>query len=321
MAKRYAVIDMGTNTFHLLVADYDGFHLNQLYAEKVGVRLGKREPHETGGITAGTITPSAIGRAKIAMESFALKMREFGLEPSQAQAFGTSALRNAANGHEVAHELTAATGIPVSIIDGQEEASLIYNGVKHSFKFSSLPNLIMDIGGGSVEFILADENGPLWQHSFEVGGQRLMDRFMQQDPISDDMIIALETWLDQELASLWAACAQHPPAVLIGSAGTFETLADMCFFKLHAEHMPFEESTWEDLPLGTVMQLTNELSVLSREERLKVPGMIELRADMSVVAMLLLRHVINKLEVKRLVASVYALKEGVFYRLVAADQA
>lgn len=321
MANRYAVIDMGTNTFHLLVADYDGLHLNQLYAEKVGVRLGKREPHESGGISAGTITPSAIDRALKAMSSFADKLRDFGLEPGQAQAFGTSALRNASNGHEVAQQLTAATGIPVSIIDGLEEAALIYNGVRHSFKFGSQPNLIMDIGGGSVEFILADEHGPLWQQSFEVGGQRLMDRFMQQDPITSEMTLALETWLDAELAPLWQACELHPPAVLIGSAGTFETLADMCFFKLHAEHMPFEESTWEDLPLTTVRQLTHELAALSREDRLKVPGMIELRADMSVVAMLLLRHVINRLAVKRLVASVYALKEGVFYRLVAADQA
>jgi len=309
MAKRYAVIYLGTNTFHLLVAELSDLGMHQLFAEKVGVRIGK------GGITKGIITPDAMERASICMRSFAKRLAEFGIAPEKAIAFGTSAMRNAANGVAVAAQLEAETGIQVRIIDGDQEAAYIYNGVRHSFLFTAQPALVMDIGGGSVEFILADKTGVLWQRSFEVGGQRLMDLFMKQDPIAQDQISTLGEWLDQQLAPLWEACAKHQPTTLIGSAGTFETLADMCFFKLHSEHMPFEESTWEELPLGTIGQLTAELLTKTKEERLQVPGMIELRADMSVVAMLLLRQVLVRTAVPRVVASLYALKEGVFYEL------
>lgn len=309
MAQRYAVIDLGTNTFHLLVAELTDLGLQQLYAEKVGVRLGK------GGITKGIIADDAQERAISCLHGFAKRLVDMGIAANQAVAFGTSAMRNAANGAAVAAKLETETGIRVNIIDGDQEAAYIYNGVRHSFTFTSQASLVMDIGGGSVEFILANNAGLLWQGSFEVGGQRLLDMFMQQDPIEHNQISQLENWLDEQLTPLWQACKQHKPTTLVGSAGTFETLADMCFFKLHSEHMPFEETTWEELPLSTIAQLTQELVSKSKEERLLVPGMIELRADMSVVAMLLLRHVLKRTGVNRVVASLYALKEGVFYTL------
>jgi exopolyphosphatase/guanosine-5'-triphosphate,3'-diphosphate pyrophosphatase len=318
MPKRFAVIDLGTNTFHLLIAELDDKKLNQLYAEKIGVRLGKpgaNAANQLEGISSGKIAPDAIERALNAMYGFLTRLAAYGILPSQVQAFGTSALRNASNGQEVASLIQKETGIFVEIIDGNREAALIYKGVSHSFPFSREPVLVMDIGGGRVEFIIADHHGPHWQQSFEIGGQRLMDRFMQEDPILPNQIVALEQWLDQELQPLWKFAAQYKVEVLLGSAGTFETLADMCFFKLHSEHMPFEDSTWEELPLITVYQLTNELALLNKTERLEVPGMIELRAGMSVVAILMLRYVLQKLKIKKLFASVYALKEGVFFSL------
>lgn len=325
MPQRYAVIDLGTNTFHLLIAELDGNKMHQLYAEKIGVRLGKPDhevasdqPQRLSGISAGVIAPTAIERAMAAMHSFVAKMAEFGLSPSSVQAFGTSAMRNAQNGQAVAQRIQDETGIAVSIIDGEREADLIYNGVRHSYALPPIPSLIMDIGGGSVEFIIANADGALWQQSFEVGGQRLMDLFMQQDPIGPGQVAALEAWLEKNLQALWQAADLYQPDTLIGSAGTFETLADMCFFKLQSEHHPFEDSSWEELPLSTVYILAQELSYLNKAERLAVPGMIELRADMSVVAMLMLRYVLQRLGLKRLLASVYALKEGVFFQL--ADQ-
>lgn len=310
MAQKYAVIDLGTNTFHLLIAEQTDLGMHQLYAEKTGVRLGK------GGITKGMIADDAAVRAVVCMQNFAAKLKEFGMEPAQARAFGTSAMRNAANGADVAAKLTAETGIPVSIIDGEAEATLIYRGVSMSVPFIQAPYLIMDIGGGSVEFIIANKDGVLWKESFEVGGQRLMDLFMQEDPISAKGIQDLETWLGVQLDTLWQACAKHKPIKLVGSAGTFETLADMCFFKLHSEHMPFEETTFEELPLGTILQLCTELMGKNKEERLLVPGMIELRADMSVVALLMLRYVLQRTGITQVLASVYALKEGVFKSMV-----
>ena len=169
--ERIAIIDLGTNTFHLLIADTDGTTIQPVYAEKVPVRIGE------GGINLGFISEEACERALLAMKAFKAKIEAF--ETSKSYATATSAFRNAQNGAALAKTIEEATSIAITIISGNREAELIYFGVKEALQLGEEKALIVDIGGGSVEFIIANEHTLFWKESFEIGGQRLMDLFQK----------------------------------------------------------------------------------------------------------------------------------------------
>ena len=151
---RVAIIDMGTNTFHLLLAELSVGAFKITYREKVPVKIGM------GGINQGYITADAMGRALTTMRSFKNTVKEFKVE--KVMAFGTSALRNARNGEEVAKKIESETGIQTQIISGLKEAEYIYKGTTAAIKMGLGKCLIMDIGGGSVEFIIGNEKEIFW---------------------------------------------------------------------------------------------------------------------------------------------------------------
>ncbi len=217
--ERIAIIDLGTNTFHLLIAETEGETIRPIHSEKTPVRIGK------GGINQGFITEDACERALHAMRHFKKTTEHFTTEKIYATA--TSAFRNAKNGVELAEKIKAATGISISIISGDREAELIYYGVKEALDLGDEESLLIDIGGGSVEFILANHSKVIWKRSFEIGGQRLMELFQKNDPILQEEISALEEYLFEKLQPLCEILEQHPTRTLIGSAGSFETLSDI----------------------------------------------------------------------------------------------
>ena len=117
--------------------------------------------------------------------------------------------------------------VNVEVISGKREAELIYKGVRQAISFIEEPFLIMDIGGGSVEFIIADNERVLWLESFEIGAQRLMEEFHTSDPIKNDEIIRLNAYLTSKLKSLWVAIDRYSPEVLAGSSGLTLTNASL----------------------------------------------------------------------------------------------
>src|SRR6188768_481676 len=121
MQNRIAIIDLGTNTFHLLIAEQDGQGYNIIFRDRLAVKIGM------GGINNGIITESAIHRALLAMQSFKNVIDQH--QATNVYAFGTSALRNANNGKAVAEKILAITGIEINIIPGDLEAHYIYLGV------------------------------------------------------------------------------------------------------------------------------------------------------------------------------------------------
>jgi exopolyphosphatase/guanosine-5'-triphosphate,3'-diphosphate pyrophosphatase len=217
--KRVAIIDMGTNTFHLLLANIgeEGFTIT--HREKVPVKIG------VGGINQGFITKEGIERAVSTMRSFKQTLKEDGIVT--VLAFGTSAMRNASNGKEVAKKIEKETGIQTQIISGLEEAEYIYKGIQAAINMGTEKCLIMDIGGGSVEFIIGNETKNFWSHSFEIGGQRLLERFQRHDPITSQEVEELFVYFKQELQPLLDELKIHQPKTLIGSSGTFDTLSDI----------------------------------------------------------------------------------------------
>ena len=301
MQNKIAIIDLGTNTFHLLIAEGDSQGFNITYRERLAVKIGK------GGINQGLITEEGLHRALVAMQSFKNTIDQQGI--LSVYAFGTSAFRNASNGFEIAEKIQSVTGIAVNIISGEEEAEYIYLGAKSALDMGHDYNLVMDIGGGSVEFILANNDQVFWKQSFEIGAQRLLERFQKNDPITASEIEALNDYFDAALLPLFDALEKYPASVLVGSSGTFDTLSDIFCIKHDINKSPEEIET--PLSIAGFYEIYEELLVKNRAARMRIPGMIEMRVDMIVVASCLVRYIIEKHPFNRIRVSTYSLKEGV----------
>ncbi len=306
MKNKFAIIDMGTNTFHLLIAEADerGYHVT--HRDRLVVKIGQ------GGINQGYITEEGIHRALLAMQSFKNVIEEQAVK--KVYAFGTSALRNARNGKDVAERIKALTNIDVSIISGEKEAEFIYMGVKSALDMGREKSLIIDIGGGSVEFILGDNDNVYWKQSFEIGAQRLLEQFQKNDLITSEEIKNLDEHFSKVLTPLFEALEKYPTDILIGSSGTFDTLSDI-FCIQHDIHKSSEEIE-TPLSLAGFYDIYAKLLTKNRAERMLIPGMIEMRVDMIVVACCLIRYLLEQHTFNRVRVSTYALKEGVLASII-----
>jgi exopolyphosphatase / guanosine-5'-triphosphate,3'-diphosphate pyrophosphatase len=306
MNSKIAIIDMGTNTFHLLIAEADerGYHI--ISRDRLAVKIGM------GGINQGIITEEGMHRALLAMQSFKNTMEQSGI--TKVFAFGTSALRNARNGGEVVRKIKELTGIDVNIISGDKEAEYIYMGVKAALHMEREKSLIIDIGGGSVEFIIGDNDHIFWKQSLEIGAQRLLEQFHKNDPITTEEIGALNVYFEKALVPVFDALKIHQPEILIGSSGTFDTLSDI-FCIMHDIHKSPEEIE-TPLSIPGFYEIYQELIQKNRAERMNMPGMIEMRVDMIVVASCLIRYLLEHHAFKRIRVSTYSLKEGVFASMI-----
>ena len=184
---KIAVIDLGTNTFHLLIVEYVNGLLHTIHKEKIPVKIGE------GGIEEGLITEAALARGIHTLQYFQTIIKEHHI--TKVFATATSAFRNAKNQHQIKDAIKIKTGLEIDIINGDEEAQLIYEGVRHAVKLDTRKHLIMDIGGGSVEFIICNSEEVFWKQSFEIGGQRLMTKFHNTDPIPKSSILELQDYL------------------------------------------------------------------------------------------------------------------------------
>lgn len=306
--ERIAVLDLGTNTFHLQIVSvgYDTFEV--LFKEKISVKIGK------GGIGKNIITEEAQSRALNALHFFKTKIQEY--KVAHVHAIATSAFRNAQNGLEFSGTILRETGIFINIINGLEEALLIFEGVKLAIKMDIKPYLVVDIGGGSVEFIIGNKDEIFWKQSFEIGGQRLMDKFHKTEPISPLAIEELTVFLKKELEPVERAIKEYLPIGLIGSSGTFDTLAEI-YYKKNEKNFDIDFRSQLKIPVVEYNLISQEIKLKSKEERLEIPGMIEMRADMAVVACCLIDFILSILSITHINVSTYALKEGIISKHLA----
>lgn len=293
---------MGTNTFHLLLAEgSERDRYNIIYRDRVAVKIGQ------GGINNGYITNEGIDRALIAMQDFQQVIRQHGIE--NVYAFGTSALRSASNCAEVLQRIKTATGIEARVIPGEVEAEYIYHGVKYALDMGSEKTLIIDIGGGSVEFIIGNQQQIFWKKSLEIGAQRLLEQFHRNDPITSGEVRILDEYFEEKLDPLFDALKLHPADVLIGASGTFDTLSDI--FCNQESVTKGSEDPETPLSLAGFYRIYEELTSKNRTERMEIPGMIEMRVDMIVVACCLVRYILSRNQFNKIRVSSYSLKEGV----------
>jgi exopolyphosphatase/guanosine-5'-triphosphate,3'-diphosphate pyrophosphatase len=309
MTKRFALIDMGTNTFHLLITEVDeSGHHTDLVKTQLPVRLGQ------GGITNGAIAPEASERAMKALRDFRRQIDEYGVETARAMA--TSMVRNASNGEDFIKDIYKQTDIQVEVIDGDREAELIYYGVRSAGVLDEQTALVMDIGGGSVEFILCNNQEIFWKRSFEIGAQRLMDQFLNQDPIPDASVEAEKRYLAEKLQPLTEAVARYKPTVLVGSSGTFDTLCDIDALSKSDNSRQLAQPAASTLTIADFYKIHQELLHKTHAERLAILGMLEMRVDMIVLATIAVDFVLQQYNLQEIRVSAYALKEGVLEQVL-----
>jgi len=296
-----AVIDLGTNTFHLIIADLTPLGAEVIYKTNLPVQLGQ------GRINENLIIPEAFERGIEALKGFKKEIDD--RQVTIVRATATSAVRSAGNGKDFVIAALRIAGIAIEVISGEDEAAYIFNGVKATGVISQ-QSLIMDIGGGSTEFIICNQNGPLWKKSYNIGAARLLQAYFHSDPISNEDQSALKKHLDQELADLLAACQKYQPQILIGSAGAFETFAAMLLEGIDLKtisSVPFDIEQYRDL--------AERLIASAHAERALMPNLIPLRVDMIVIAAILTNYILDQTGLKAISLSTYDLKMGVLYRI------
>ncbi len=296
--KKIAVIDLGTNTFNLLIAVVEEHSFRTLFHTKIGVALGM------GGINEKRITNESMERAIQALESFKLKCDEFRVD--EIRAFGTSAIRDAKNKKQFCQAVKEKIDIQIQIISGLQEAQLIYNGVKWSYDFYK-PAIIMDIGGGSTEFILANKNGVQNALSLNIGVSRMYQQLQLNDPLSKDDIITIENWLEQNSEG---KLDNLNCKILIGSSGTFETLHEV-YFK---QKFP-NSNECTPMSINELKEVLENIINSTLEERKQNAFIIPIRQIMIPIAAVKINWIIKKFGIEELLISPYSLKEGALNQL------
>lgn len=291
--KRKAVIDLGTNTFNLLISELIEGRWKRVHSEKDGVALGM------GGINQQVITEDAAQRAEKALHHFKKVAELYGV--NDIRAIGTSAIRDAKNQVEFVERIQNKIGIEIQVISGEEEADYIYQGVRKTIDFEK-PSIIMDIGGGSTEFILADEFGILQKVSLNIGVSRVFQLFSFSDPVNSKEVEMLEAWLEEQSQGFFD---QLEVARLIGASGSFETFYEL----IHNKTIPSLDAAI-NLPFSEFYKELDTLIYSTQAERDVNPWIVPIRKKMAPFAAIKTKWVIDKLGITETFLSPYSLKEG-----------
>ena len=304
-----AVIDLGTNTFQMLVAQKQGSAFNVLHRHRVFVKIGQ------GGIQEGTITTEAWQRALSTFEQLCQLAKQHGVAIENTVATATSAIRSAGNGPELLAAMQQRTGILPKAISGDEEARLIFEGVKTVLDMGQEPHLVVDIGGGSVEIICGNQQEIWWKKSFEIGAQRLLTLFHHSEPLGSEEKKALVAHLQHTFAELPAMLKKYQPGRLVGCAGTFSTVRDIFTASQHLP-VPDKGKPFRLLP-ADYLHLHQLMETRTLEQRLQIPGMLPERADMIVVASCVVEFLLQNFLFQQVIISPASLKEGLLSGLFA----
>ena len=301
---RAAVIDLGTNTCNLLIAETSETGYKILHQSKDLVRLGDNK------IKEGEISQEATQRT---IESF-LHHKEIidKFQPEKIRVVATSAVRTAQNKIGFLETVSNACGWLVKVISGEKEAELIFDGVMLAFQNLENPSLILDIGGGSNELILARGNKIIWKESQPTGMARIINQFNLSNPINTEEADKLRAHFARFHEAAIEHCKTWKVETLIGCSGAFDTIADMIDGVNPGEKL----RKTQEISLDSFYNVYNTLLQSTREERLQMKGMDFVRVDLIVPAVILIEFLISVNQIKQIIQTDYALREGVFYELI-----
>ena len=305
--RKIGIIDLGTNTFNLLLAEVKEQDYSIFYKTKIAVKLGE------GGITKGFIAEVPYKRGVEALTQYKAKLVEENI--TEFYAVATSAIRSADNGGLFVKEVEDKLGILINVIDGDTEADLIYQGVKQALDLGDSPKLIIDIGGGSTEFIIANSQETFWRKSYKLGAARLLETFNPANPINIDDVAAIDDYLEDALEEMLEMSEVYEVNCLIGSSGSFDTLAEMVSCK-NGDCKIWKKDTNYQFLMTDYNGIQRMITGSTLEQRLHMEGLVPMRADMIVIAVVIVNYILNRLIIHDLRLSTYALKEGLIDTLL-----
>ena len=303
--RRVAAIDIGTNSTHLLVASVDTtlrtFSIEQ--AEKSTTRLGERDP-ETGELTA-----AAMQRSYDTLRRFRDLSNSHQVE--QIITAATSAVREAPNGRDFLQKIQDGLGLEVDLVSGPEEARLIYLGVLSGMSFGDRPHLLLDIGGGSTELILADGRDARALTSTRVGAVRLQRDFVKDDPIPPQRRSFLQAFIQGSLEpavdKVHRRIKPGEIPVLVATSGTAMAIGALAAseddrppLKLHGYRVSRQR----------LDRVVDKLVTMTPDQRRDLSPINDRRAEIIVPGALILQTTMQMLAVDELVLSERALREG-----------
>jgi exopolyphosphatase/guanosine-5'-triphosphate,3'-diphosphate pyrophosphatase len=299
---RLAVLDLGSNSFHVMVVEARPDKSFEVVAkDKVVLRLGEAVA------ATGRLDHAAAARAVEA--AVQLKAIADAAGTPEVVVVATSVFRSAVNGDDVAEQISAAIDAPVRILSGRDEASLTFDAIRASVLIDPGPALALDLGGGSLEVMVGDRAGMRWSRSLELGASRLTGELLTRDPPTPADVKALRRRVRQVLAPLAAEVAARRPALLVGSSGTIGALARAA-----------SASDKGEVP-ATVHQATVRAADLdamedvlvwgSDEDRAGVPGIDSRRAPIIAAGFLVVRTAMDVFGFDQLTVSEWAVREGV----------
>jgi len=301
---RAAIIDLGTNTCNLLIAESSGEEYNILHQSKHLVRLGDdkiREDEISNEATQRTI--NAFQHHKQIIDRF---------QPETIRVVATSAVRTAANKIEFLETLAESSGWLVKVITGEKEAELIFKGVMLAFQELKQPSLILDIGGGSNELIIAEGTATIWKESQPTGMARIINQFSLSDPISKEEITTLQNHFSKFHQAAIENCRTENVVTLVGCSGAFDTIADM----IDGVNPGEKARKTQKITLDSFYDVYHTLLKSTREERLAMKGMDFVRVDLIVPAVIFIEYLISQTGITQIIQTDFALREGVFYDLM-----
>jgi exopolyphosphatase/guanosine-5'-triphosphate,3'-diphosphate pyrophosphatase len=297
-----AVIDLGTNTFNLLIADADrDGRLHVRYRNEIGVKLGQ------GGINKKMIAPEAFRRGMEGISTQLRTAREW--NPDKILVVATSGIRSSQNGPKFIEQVRSQFGLEVTVITGGQEAMLLYRGVRQAMPLDERAVMIVDIGGGSIEFILANNHQVFWKESFDIGMARILERFRPSDPITPEEIRQVEEYFEEKVQPLYEPVRQYQPVRFVGCAGTFETVRSILTAEGVVEK-PTGDQPFFEIPFILFQQLHGRLLTSTTQEREKIKGLELFRVDMIVLASIFANFIMQKFDFDSLIQSEYSIKEG-----------
>jgi exopolyphosphatase/guanosine-5'-triphosphate,3'-diphosphate pyrophosphatase len=302
MNRRIAVIDIGSNSFHLIIAyiDEDG-KIQILKRERKVLRLNFTDQ-------SNRISEEAIYKAVTLLNSFNGIAKHYNAE---IKAVATSAVREAENKTEFLQQIYNETKINIDVIDGKKEAELIYSGISQAVNINNQAVLCIDIGGGSTELIIGENKQIELLESLNLGAVRLTQMFFQNSIVNKENIEKCKNYIESKLSKVVLQIKKYNTDFVIGTSGTINSIA------LIKSAMENKELTRNELngfsfsmqDLATIQKRI--LSAKNIDEIKKIKGIEEKRADVIPAGVILLTTIFEILEIKSITISNFALKEGI----------
>ncbi len=308
-APLIAAIDVGTNSFHLVIASVNNrgiLHVNS--REKEVVRLGK----SIEGRDMKIIYPDALDRGVRTLKHYAALAES---QNAEVRAVATSAVREAENQKVFLDRVRNETGIEIEVVSGIEEGRLIYIGAIHALPILDKKALIIDIGGGSTETIIGLKGNILYGKSEKLGAIRLTNHFFNNNEVTEEQITLCRNYIHGEWAPIMKSISDTGFDTVVGTSGTILNIAAMTLTK-NGGYIP-------DVLNGLSVSKKEILNVIKKiikagtvADRSKIEGIDPARADIILGGALILEYIINQLNIEKILISSYALREGIVFDTV-----